>query len=846
MKINSKKTTTLIVLLMLFLSGCESPHNVSVIKDDGLTRETIEVSEGSLISEPNIPMKEGHTFMGWYSDNDYDVTFDFTQPINKGVSIYAKWDINTYSMTFKDEEGVIQWVYQTQYNTDLTNLVVSAAIDVKEGYEFSGWDNEIPNTMPANDLVFNAKYTFLFGLQSPGFLNIPNEQIVQYGTEIDLLSLGIKAIDFIEGDLTNDISVNITDTSILTVGDYEVVYSITDNDGYESIVIINLTVIDTSTNFLYHITDLNEIEIIGCFERTGTDIVIPNSIGGLPVTKIGDYAFGHVVIDSHYPSYYGATSVVLPDSITSIGKYAFYRNELTSIYIPAGVEYIGEHAFDFNKLTSFIVSDNNPYFTTVDGVLFNKDITTLIKMISDDLRSTYIIPNSVTSIGDYAFSGNMLESVTMGDSIISIGDYAFSGNKLTSLFIPNSVTTIGNKIFGDDQSISYIVLESNPNFTVIDDVLFSKDITILIDTQFKDIRTSYTIPNSVEIIRDYAFEGNQLTEIIIPNSVTTIGNYAFWYNELVSLVIPDSVITIGDRAFSNNQLSSLIIGENLTTIGEEAFSRNQLTSLIIPNSVNTIGNYAFNDNQLISVILPEGLIIIPNGIFEGNQITSIIIPDSVIIIGRGAFMGNQLTSLTIPSGVLEIGDYAFQQNQLTGVLILNSVIIIGEAAFSWNQLTSIVLPDSLNMIGDNAFRSNQLTSVVLPDSITSIGDYSFYENQLVNVLLPNSLISIGEHAFDGNQLPSVVFPNSLVSIGNDAFSNNQLTSIIIPSSVTIIERNAFANNQITNVTLSEGITTFERGAFASNQITSITIFGDITIYNSVWFRIGFPRMVKPS
>ena len=163
-----------------------------------------------------------------------------------------------------------------------------------------------------------------------------------------------------------------------------------------------------------------------------------------------------------------------------------------------------------------------------------------------------------------------IPSTIGGVSVTSIGDYAFYGNSLTSVTIPNSVTSIGVFAF------------SNNNLT------------------------SVTIPDSVTSIGDYAFYYNNLTSITIPNSVTSIRYYAFGFNNLTSVTIPNSVTSIGVVAFSTNNLTSVTIPDSVTSIGNSSFSHNNLTSITIPNSVTSIPSWAFYSNPLTSASLKTG------------------------------------------------------------------------------------------------------------------------------------------------------------------------------------------------------------------------------------------------
>jgi hypothetical protein len=160
---------------------------------------------------------------------------------------------------------------------------------------------------------------------------------------------------------------------------------------------------------------------------------------------------------------------------------------------------------------------------------------------------------------------NNLTSVTFPNSVTSIGGYAFQSNELISVTIPNSVTSIGIGAF-DTNNL-----------------------------------TSVTIPNSVTTIGDYAFYGNSLTSVTIPNSVTSFGIFAFYGNSLTSVTIPNSVTSIGNYAFHDNDLTSVTIGSSVTSIGADAFSANDLTTVTIPNSVTSIDSSAFEANLLTSV-----------------------------------------------------------------------------------------------------------------------------------------------------------------------------------------------------------------------------------------------------
>jgi surface protein len=192
------------------------------------------------------------------------------------------------------------------------------------------------------------------------------------------------------------------------------------------------------------------------------------------VTSIGRYAFGYcggltsVTIPDSVTSIdaaaffecAGLTSVTIPDSVTSIGNNAFYNcKSLTSVTIGNGVTSIGSDVFSgCTSLTSINVGNNNTQYSSVDGVLYNKDKTVLIRCPQG--KTSIAIPNSVTSIDAAAFVGCAgLTSVTIPDSVTEISTSAFVGCAgLTSVTIPNSVTSIGNWAFRNCSNLTTIII----------------------------------------------------------------------------------------------------------------------------------------------------------------------------------------------------------------------------------------------------------------------------------------------------------------------------------------------------------------------------------------------------
>ena len=289
--------------------------------------------------------------------------------------------------------------------------------------------------------------------------------------------------------------------------------------------------------------------------------------------------------DNVYWSYDSTT-----DTLTISGKGAMneyneydapwrvYRQNILTVKIETGVTTIENNPFYYcSSLTNINVASGNLNYSSKDGVLFNKNKSTLIQYPIGNQRTEYTIPNSVKTIERNAFEGcSSLTSVTIPDSVTTIGHAAFSNcSSLTSVTIPNSVTTIGNETFYLCNSLTSVtipnsvttigkyaftwcssltsidVASGNLNYSSKDGVLFNKNKSTLIQYPIGNQRTEYTVPNSVTTIGVKAFfDCMSLTNVTLPNSVTTIELYAFFNcSSLTNVTIPNSVTTIGEYAF---------------------------------------------------------------------------------------------------------------------------------------------------------------------------------------------------------------------------------------------------------------------------------------------------------
>lgn len=451
---------------------------------------------------------------------------------------------------------------------------------------------------------------------------------------------------------------------------------------------------------------------------------------GSALTKL-DFADGFAM--STIPAYAFAdtklTSVTIPDSVNYIDDdafrdcadltsvrfgsasdlqlhaNAFYNTGLSgTLDIPVNVRYIGEYSLvGLQNLQAYNVDVANPYYKSVDGVLYTNDGKKLIAFPAGRTGS-FVVPAWVETIGFGAFENTKLSSVSFADDInlLTLGYRAFyNAPNLTEVSIPASVVSIDYYAFAECRGLSRVTFAPDNKLTGIYEGAFLNCISLV------DI----TIPDSIVEISDFAFYGcTSITSLPISETsqIKGIYDYAFAYTGITDLVVPDSVIDIGAYAFRGTPVKKVFISDaqmQTLEIGIGALQDcDKLEDLRIPFTGNGYG----------------GQYVWFGYIFGAGNVnaTSSYVPQSI----------KRLSITGVEGGLWGkfFGEKSFPQD-IEELVLPNGITSIGQGTFEYcTRLTTIIIPDSVIRIGEKAFANFvALEKVTIPENVTTISDLAF-------------------------------------------------------------------------------------------------------------------------
>ena len=537
---------------------------------------------------------------------------------------------------------------------------------------------------------------------------------------------------------------------------------------------------------------------------------------------------------SKYPQHYGYSAfynqpklakMTISSKVTQIPAYFCYMNEgLTSVLIERGLTAIPVRAFEGCDIQELSLPNS---VQSIDDYAFQGNIN----MESANLGT------SIKSIGAYAFNEcAKLSYISFSDELTSIGDYAFQKTGLLSVTIPNKVNSLGKYCFSQAANLSSVTLGTNCR--TIQEGTF-RDCSSL---------TNVSLNVGLEIISDGAFSNcASLEEISIPGSVITVGttNYlpfggcsslkkvrfedgeqsialgAYYSKE--SNWSGSSLYYYSKGLFSSCPLEEVYIGRNITYkddsysypfskypeyYGYSAFyNQPKLAKVTFSSAVTEIPAYLFYKNESITLTdLPKVQTIGKSAFEECTKLTTLNLGESLTTVGDRTFYHcKNVTKLTFPDTITSIGDEAFSGcSSVTEVTVGSRLKSIGASAFKdCGSFTAILLPDDFTTMGESAFENCvKLTVAKLGNSLTAVPAKAFKECiALSEMTVPATSVSIGDQAFyDDAALAVITMNEGLKTIGNEVFWNNSgIRTFKIPGTVMSIGTNSFYGCTSTSV-----------------------------------------------
>lgn len=558
-----------------------------------------------------------------------------------------------------------------------------------------------------------------------------------------------------------------------------------------------------------------------------TSVVIKNG-----VKSVGSYAFYR---------YENLVDVTIPDSVTSIGKSAFYFTKLVNVTIPSSVTNIGYGAFETcNKLTNVEILGNvtietaafkncgNLNNVTIAGGFIGKDSFS----VCTNLR-TLTLGNNVTSIGWEAFYWcEYLTDITIPDSVTLIDYKAFCRcTRLTNIKLSENLDEIRNGAFSSCSSLKKITIPSK--VTTLGGDIF-KDCSSLESVDFKcDIKSIPGLFNGCTSLKNVNLPKNlvkvggccftnctSLESITLPDSVVSLEQACFSSCTALKSINTENIIDYGTSVFSDCvSLDTVLLNENITEIPGELFWGAGITSVKLPEGLQKIEYRAFSKTKIKTLVIPETVKDLGYAIFEDcTMLTETTIPKKITRLEHSLFKGcTALEKVTLHDNITSIGYDAFKNcSSLKNFTFPDNIDFVDYGAFYGTGITEITIPDSLMRVGKGGpFRESSIETVhfeknrtEIPDylftgaknlknfdlsNITKIGSYAFADcASIIDFDIPGWMDKIPDGLLQGTGIGYVVFPETVKEIGNDTFNNcTNLSYIKFSNSVTDIGNYAF-------------------------------------------------------
>lgn len=837
-------------------------HTVT-FNNDGV-KTTCSVRDHETVNNVTPDEKTGYIFGGWYTDlNDENSKFDFANQIITGdITLYAKWNIRTYMITFDTDEGSEINAQRIEYGG---HVDCPESEPSKTGFAFAGWydvdghEFDFENTPITSSITIYAHWNEVFQVTFNSF-NDAGEATTTVADVVNgnVLKAEQKPLESRVGytfggwytnaefngnsiDLDSPITSNMELYAKWDVITFTVTYH--SNGGSDISERVNYGATLQPTNPLWQ-----EHTFAGWY--ADANFTTPFDFDA-PITENKDvYAKWNVTVTfdvdggnpvSNQILTYNTTLSNLPETTKTGHNFGGWWTDsaltqpfTTATQVAQNMTVYAKWNIISYTVTFAIGNDATLAGGTTQQVNYNGHVNPPATPTRDgfEFAGWYANPNFTGEQFDFA-NAQITDNTTIyakwDEVIVEEYEYEYDDDyegytlrkyngSETNVVIPDEyegkpVTGIGESAFQDNQDLETITIGAN--------------VAWIGDSAFANTGlTSVEIPDSVYSIGNNAFQNSSLETITLGENVESIYHDAFANTGLTFVEIPDSVVDIGEYAFQGCPLENVIIGNGVQTIGEGAFCEcDSLTEITIPGNVKTIGEAAFGHcSSLEKVIMKNGVETIGNRTFEGcDSLITMVIPSSVTYLNPYHIFNDEYhDNLTIYAGPQTqpdtwnsfdsyVDSYAkevFWGNEWT--MQQNDVPTIKTGTL--NQAEHFVIRDNkligLSASGAQIAANNGHLNVVIPNNVTEI--YGFMSGQCANTNysafwefadMDNYMNSIDY----GNKIISVNLPEGLTTIGVRAFYGcDKLTSINIPSSVTTIGDDAFANcSNLNTVTFAE-------------------------------------------
>ncbi len=732
----------LLIALLSFVVGCSS-NNFTVTFDTngGSQIQSQSVKEGERVNEPEIPVKEGFNFMGWYHGEEM---YSFSSSVVNDITLTAKWEIKRYEIIFNCDGGSEVISQTVEHN----GKIVRPEDPVKNGFVFDGWYVEEVeydfNLLVTSNINLTAKWK-------------DDNVTVEY----QLVDGTTNVITQKTGTLFENID-QIVPNGMVFDGWYS-------EDGVlyngETAVEKNLKVYPSVYTDGLIFEDNKVIGYVG----SADEVILPMYANGKRITVIKEYAFQDSLIKQitfsssiesiekyAFTSCKSLSKVIFSDGLKVIGDGAFFDcSSIESIDLPLTVREIGYGAFA-QKLYLFELESGDKAVMPDECAL--REITVpfigFSAGYSDKSYLSYIFGSPEPTTNGYLEEGIEMQ---FGDNVYKVNLYSSLPASL------KKVTVKGGEIIPDYAFYNCMYLEEI--------IIQSENIFSIGKSAFEGCFSADVSGVEVaEYISERAFMGS-----------------AFTGGDFVNL------IEIGDMAFANTQIEEFEIYSAVESIGEGAFANTLLTQIIIPSNVQVIDDMAFYGcNNLVKVYFQSQTpCTLGSTLFTVVEDGLAYYSDVLIFVPEG---DGQTQPYEEYRKDLYLRDYAsgifpVSYEGFLGYVVKDD-ILLGYIADQEENFKDIIIPVGVKEIADFAFYNlGRIESLTAPEGFEKIGKYAFYNCTSFKYLnMPSSMKEIDDYAFAGffmgNNISRLYFPEGFKRIGDGAFlSSFNIKIINIPSTI---------------------------------------------------------------